>query len=49
MIDTYIGNRSDAVQLITDLLELVNADCLEIDILEAGLIALKDAIERSVV
>jgi hypothetical protein len=49
MIDTYIGNRSDALALVKDLLELAEAECLGMDILTDALASLRDALEREII
>jgi hypothetical protein len=50
MIDTNIGNRSDAIRLITEMLEKADRkDGRIIADITAGLEALLDAIERYVI
>jgi hypothetical protein len=50
MIDTNIGNRSDAVRLITEMLEKADRkDGGIIADIKDGLEALKDALEREVI
>ena len=49
MIDARIGNRSDALRVIDDVLELLDAGLLENEELAVVMESLRDAIEREVV
>ena len=51
MIDTYIGHTGDAIKLIDELLEEVtNRDeFADLDLVEQGLLALKNALERGII